>query len=73
MFEKLVESLYNKEQYKEALDIAMAMESQLSLTFTSGAADMLNKVEEHIKKYVHVKVSCYIYIYVNLCTVVILS
>ena len=54
VFEKLVEDLYTREQYKEALTVATALQSQLALTFTTGAADMMNKVEEHIKKYVHV-------------------
>ena len=50
MFEKLADDMFTKEEYKKALAVAMAMQSQLALTFTIEAADMLNKVEERIKK-----------------------
>ena len=52
VFEKLVTELYTRQSYKEALAVATSMQSQLALAFTSGAADMLSKVEEHVRKYV---------------------
>ena len=49
-FEKIIEVLSASQKYKDALAVATALQSQLQLTFTTGAAEMLNKVEEHIKK-----------------------
>ena len=58
-----------REQYKEAGTVAMAMQSQLALSFSAGAADMLNKTEEHIKKYYgHIHTCIYMYMYMYMCT-----
>lgn len=49
VYEKLIEKLWHRDCYKDALSVATTLQSQLALTFASET--MLNKVEEHIKKY----------------------
>ena len=65
VFEKLIDELSTADQYKEALTVATAMQTQLSLSFTAEAADMLSKVEDHIKKYATYMYIIYIHALVN--------
>lgn len=48
VYEKLIEELWQRDCYKDALSVATAMQAQLALTFASET--MLNKVEEDIKR-----------------------
>ena len=48
VFKNLTTEMLSNDQHKEAYEVAMAMQSQLELAFTSDAARYLEEVKEFI-------------------------
>ena len=53
VFKNLTTEMLSKDQPKEAYEVAMAMQSQLELTYTSDAARYLEDLKQFIAMWVH--------------------